>query len=367
MLTRLYVDNFRCFENFEYRPSRKQLIFGTNGTGKSSMIDAVLFLRQVVIAGAPLDEFHMQGQRTRWLSRTKQTMELEAELDGARYSFQIVLEPFGDPVRTKVVRETLHVNGGPIFSFEEGEVHLYNDRLEHKVTYPFDWYRSALATITSRKDNQILTRFKTWLAGVFCFRINPFGVSARAEDEQMYPNVPLNNLAAWYRHLVQTDQRQINALFESLRAAVDGFEVLQLVPAGENVRLLAAEFRSAEGFRSYFIQELSEGQRCLICLYTILHFVLRKGCTVLIDEPDNFIALREIQPWLTAASDAVEDNDAQLLLVSHHPEIIDQWAPGNGVRFVRQDGGGARVKRFEVSSKDGGLAPSELIARGWVD
>lgn len=46
MLTRLYVDNFRCFENFEFRPARKQLIFGTNGAGKSSLADVNLFLRQ---------------------------------------------------------------------------------------------------------------------------------------------------------------------------------------------------------------------------------------------------------------------------------------------------------------------------------
>lgn len=131
--------------------------------------------------------------------------------------------------------------------------------------------------------------------------------------------------------------------------------------------MLVAEFRGFGGAAQYLLQELSEGQRCLICLYTILHFVLSKGATVLIDEPDNFISLREIQPWLTAATDAVEDKQAQLLLISHHPEIIDQWAPSNGVQFVREDGGPVRVKKFEVSGTNGELAASELVARGWVD
>lgn len=367
MLTRLYVDNFRCFENFEYHPARKQLIFGANGSGKSSMADAVLFLRQAVIAGAPLDEFHMQAQRTRWMSRPRQTMELDAQLGQDHYLFKIVLEPFGDPARTKIVTETVHFNGSPVFSFDEGEVRLYNDRLEHKVTYPFDWHRSALATIVPRKDNQTLSRFKAWLSSVFCFRLNPFAISGRADTEHLYPNVQVDNLAAWYRHLVQSDQGQNFALIESLRRALDGFQFLQLQPAGENVRLLVAEFRGFGGAAQYLLQELSEGQRCLICLYTILHFVLSKGATVLIDEPDNFISLREIQPWLTAATDAVEDKQAQLLLISHHPEIIDQWAPSNGVQFVREDGGPVRVKKFEVSGTNGELAASELVARGWVD
>jgi len=62
MLTRLYLDNFRCFENFEYRLDRKQLIFGPNGTGKSSFVDEILLIRQIAIAGAPLDEFNLLHQ-----------------------------------------------------------------------------------------------------------------------------------------------------------------------------------------------------------------------------------------------------------------------------------------------------------------
>jgi predicted ATPase len=38
MLTRLYIDNFRCFVKFEYGPARTQLILGANGSGKSSPI-----------------------------------------------------------------------------------------------------------------------------------------------------------------------------------------------------------------------------------------------------------------------------------------------------------------------------------------
>ncbi|HEV2963758.1 MAG TPA: AAA family ATPase, partial [Candidatus Angelobacter sp.] len=48
MLTRISIDNFRCFVNFEYRPAQKQLILGANGSGKSSLLDALLFLRRVV-------------------------------------------------------------------------------------------------------------------------------------------------------------------------------------------------------------------------------------------------------------------------------------------------------------------------------
>ena len=153
MLTCLYLDNFRSFDNFEYRLDRKQLIFGPNGTGKSSFVDAILLIRQIAIAGAPLDEFNLLYQRTRWLSRTVQTFEVEALLNDGNYTYKFVVEPDGDPPRASFALETLHLNGSPLFRFESGNVELYNDQFENTVTYPFDSHRSAFATIAPRKDN----------------------------------------------------------------------------------------------------------------------------------------------------------------------------------------------------------------------
>ncbi|HEX4231115.1 MAG TPA: hypothetical protein VHZ07_20730 [Bryobacteraceae bacterium] len=46
MLTRIFIDNFLCFANFEYRPGRKQLLLGGNGGGKSSLLNAIRDLKQ---------------------------------------------------------------------------------------------------------------------------------------------------------------------------------------------------------------------------------------------------------------------------------------------------------------------------------
>ncbi|MGH9763844.1 MAG: AAA family ATPase [Blastocatellia bacterium] len=36
MITRVYIDNFRCFSNFEVKPDRVNLLIGGNGAGKST-------------------------------------------------------------------------------------------------------------------------------------------------------------------------------------------------------------------------------------------------------------------------------------------------------------------------------------------
>jgi predicted ATPase len=365
MLTRLYIDNFRCFVNFEYRPARRQLIVGRNGSGKSTLVDGLLLLRQFVVRGDTFDQFPVLNQRTRWLNQARVTFEVEAELDGESYIYRLVIDPWGEPRRPRVASETVHLDGKLAFEFINGEVHLYNDQLEHKVTYPFDWHRSALATIIPRPDNQKLTRVKEWFAGLLCFRINPFAIGARAEAEQPYVNLDLSNFAAWYRHLVQTDQRQNAAMLESLSSVLDGFSFLNLELAGENVRLLVAEFTNVAGSTTKLgFNEMSDGQRCLICLYAILHFLVVRGKTIVLDEPDNFVSLREIQPWLTAVTEAVEEGSGQIILISHHPELINQWAPNCGVQFVRDGIGPVRVEEFR-GEPESTLSPAELVARGW--
>jgi ATPase subunit of ABC transporter with duplicated ATPase domains len=96
----------------------------------------------------------------------------------------------------------------------------------------------------------------------------------------------------------------------------------------------------------------------------ILHFLIAKGHTVFIDEPDNFVSLGEIQPWLLAIESMVEDQKGQLILVSHHPELLNYWAARHGLRFFREENGHVRTEQFKTDP-NGDLHPSELIARGW--
>ncbi len=363
MLTRIYIDNFRCFVNFEYKPARRQLILGPNGSGKSSFLDALLFLRRVVVLGQDLERRKIRSERTLWMDQPNQIFELEATLDGASYVYRLVIDAYGDPPRARVLSESVKFNGKEIFDFQEGVVHLFNDQFQHKVAYPFDRHRSALA-LSELQDNRKMSRFKQWFGNLLCFRVNPFRTRP-AEREESYPYYDLSNFPAWYRHLVQSSPRENAKLLESLRTVLDDFSFLKLEPVGENARELFAEFTQGgdSGIKLGF-QKLSDGQRCLIGLYTILHFILSKGNTVILDEPDNFISLREIQPWLNAVSDAIDENRGQVLIISHHPELMNQWAPDFGVQFIRDGMGPVRVKKFSGKGYDS-LRPSEIVARGW--
>jgi hypothetical protein len=359
--------------NFECRLAAKQLILGSNGAGKSTLFEVLSLLRNFCVRGEPAEDVLAGATRTRWQDVPGQSFELDVSGNGGKYTFQLVVDTWGSPARPRVVKEQVDYSGEPIFRFTRGEVHLFNDRHEDKVQYPFDWHRSALATIMERHDNTKLSWFKRWLGGVLCLSPNPWRMSALAQRESPFPVGNLSNFADWFRHLRQeSDSRELLALMEDLRDVIDGFESMDLKDAGLGNRVLRLTLSSEEGpgaprrNDTYGFDELSDGQRVLIGLYTALHFALRPGATVGFDEPDNFIALREVLPWLDKVLERVEDAPAQVLIASHHPELLNRMAFENGLLLDRPGGRYTRARRFEDPSQTG-LPPAELIARGWEE
>jgi predicted ATPase len=403
MLARLYATNYRCLVNFEFKPTAKQLIIGRNGTGKTTVFDVLAMLRDLAARGKLCEDYLGGTTRTRWQSVAEQRFELDVKGNGGEYRYTLVVElpevarmglgglipenpprglpgtgptrgsvgramlgRIGDPLGPRVEEENLDFNGKPLFRFQEGEIALFNDQQkpEPSVKFPFSQGRSGLAE-AGGKDTTKLTWFKRWLRGLTQVQINPWAMSARSERESPEPTKDLSNFADWYRHLRLERGDAVFEAMASLREVIPGLEALDAKEAGLDVRVLQARMRSPDGQSVELpFTDLAEGQRCLIALYVLLYCAVDKERTLLIDEPDNFIALAEIQPWLMKLLDRVDETGGQVILISHHPELLDQLACQGGAVLDRPGGGETRVRLFEPP-EDSGLKASEIIARGW--
>jgi predicted ATPase len=354
--------------NFEFRPTTKQLIIGRNGTGKTTVFDVLAMLRDIAVRGLPLEGYLGGKTRTRWQSVEEQRFELDVRGNGGEYRYTLAVDEWGSPPRPRVKQETLDFKGKPLFRFLKSAIGLFNDQQKPapSVEFPFDWHRSGLATVeVGRKDNTKLTWFKQWLGRLVQVQINPWAMSARSERESHEPAKDMGNFADWYRHLRLESGSAIFEAMTSLCEAIPGLEALDAKEAGLDVRVLQATMRSPNGNTVDLpFSDLSEGQRTLVALYVLLYCAVGEDRTLLIDEPDNFIALAEIQPWLMKLLDRVDEQNAQVILVSHHPELLDQLADQGGVLLDRPNGGETRVLPFEPP-EDSGLKASEIIARGW--
>ena len=350
MLTRLYVSNYRCLVNFEFKPSNKQLIIGRNGTGKTTVFDVLAMLRDFVGRGLPCEGQLGGKTRTRWQDVPEQRFELDVKSDRGEYHYTLLVGEYGSPVRPIVEQETLDFNSKPLFRSGQGIIEMFSGDQDPapKFQFPSDFHRSGLTIIGDQWKHTDLTWFKTWLAGLVEIQINPWAMAARSEAEARYPTKDLSNFADWYRHLRLESGDAVFEAIKDLREVIPGLESLDAKEAGLGVRVLQAAIRSPNGKAIDLpFSELSEGQRALIALYVVLYCAVAEDRTLLIDEPDNFIALVEIQPWLLKLLDRVDDKRAQVILASHHPELLDQLADQGGLLLERPGDRETRARPFD--------------------
>jgi energy-coupling factor transporter ATP-binding protein EcfA2 len=369
MLTRLYCDNYKCLVNFEFRPEPLQLLMGRNGAGKTTVFRVLELLGDFAARGEPCEGRLVNRTRTRWQQVEQQRFEVEVKGDEGTYLYELLVDEWGQPIAyPRVLRESVTLDGKPLFLFEDGTVHLHSNQYVEKVKFPLNQRRSGLSIVESRKDNTKLGWLKDWLGRILYLQISPEQMGSRAEKEAVRPTHNLSNFAEWYRHLRLDRGKGTEDLRVALREVMDGFESLDLKEAGLNTRVLQVAARAASNGSGkelqYAFGELSDGQRALVGLYTVLYCALSSQTTICIDEPDNFVALAEIQPWLSRLSDLAQETGAQVLVASHHPELLNQLATRNGVILERVDGRQTLVRPFAPPS-DSTLTPAEIVARGW--
>jgi len=371
MLQRLYVNNFRCLVNFELKLDRINLLLGVNGSGKSSVFDVLRKLQDFIIWEEPASDVFLPRDKTLWLKLDEQRFEIDIVLDGDIYSYKLKIKHDEELRKAEVTVETLHINDGkPLFTYNNGIANLYRDDHTEGTEYPFNMTRSAVGFLDERKDTKLLTRFKRELERFIVVNPLPAIMERQSLEEHRYLDKRMKNFSSWYRYVSQADGELGIKLTSELGDVLPGFRSLNFSTLGENAKLLKVNFDSPDsGKFSLRFAALSDGQKMLIALYALLFFstLQEQSVSIFIDEPDNFLALREIQPWLSTLLGECGDTIEQAVLISHHPEIIDYLGgDGYGQWFMRDGTGSVRVSN-EPKQIIEGLSLSETIARGWEE
>jgi len=369
MITRVYIDNFRCFSNFEVQPDRVNLLIGNNGAGKSTFIDVLHRVVRLVVLGNTVEDEFPQNTLTLWDSRPTQRIELDVSSNGGTYYY--VLELSHDLARETVTlqREMVKYDSRTVFLYENGMVQLHNNEGKLGTQFSFRGTRSFLPQLEPRPENTLLTWFLNSLRQVWFLKLDPAGIEPESRAEAESLDSDGSNFASWYRHLSLGYTEDLLKLFERLREILPGFRSLKTVSTGKGgqKRELVAVFGYGNPESKYDVDfdDLSDGERATIILYCLLMDAEGRKKTLLLDEPENYVGLQLIQPWLVELADAMRD-EGQLFVISHHPEVIDYLAADHSLFFERPGGGPTRV-RLDPFDRDEGLKASELVVRGLLD
>jgi predicted ATPase len=367
MIKRLYVDNFKSLVNFDLPLQDLTLLLGPNGVGKTSVLDVAFALRQLLagIAKVTARGVFPTSTLTRWQKRNMQVFELDATLEGKDYRYRLEVEHDPTNGRARVELEQLELSGAPLFRFRHGDVQLYRDNHSSGPTFGADWSESALARIPPRHDNTHLTRFLDFMQKVIVCGLYPASFAAESSTEDAVLQRDAGNFAAWYRHLLLERQDLIPEFTKALQEVVAGFRGIRMEKVGLDTRALMVMFDQHGQKYELRLDEISDGQRALVALYSLVRLASGQGYTLFLDEPDNYVALAEIQPWLIELADACGGNVPQAVLCSHHPELIDYLGADCGVLLEREISGVTRAKALAKNTVNDGLKLSERIERGW--
>ena len=367
MLQRLYVDNYKCLVNFEFPLQELTLLLGRNGVGKTSVLDVVFALRRLLSGAVRVTSPDTFPTRTltRWQNRELQTFEIEARLGTDTFRYHLEVEHNRATRQGRVRREDLTFNGKPLFECELGVVQLYRDDHSKGPSYAVDWTESALARVAAGHDNRHLTRFRDFVNRVVVCGLHPASFAAESSGEDALLQRDARNFADWYRHVLLERPDVVPGFTKALVEVIEGFRSIRLERVGQETRALMVAFdEGGQGYELRF-DEISDGQRALIVLYGLIYLAQGQEYTFFLDEPDNYVALPEIQPWLVKLADACGDSLPQAVVCSHHPELIDYLGASAGLVLSREASGVVTTKGFDPERLQGGLKLSEEVARGW--
>lgn len=389
MLNFIQILNIKCFAKFELEPKPVNLIVGVNGTGKTTLLEAINAIRRFVVDGESADRLYTKRDLPppdvridsepldeEWLeapggfripiSSAIQRLAFASKINGESYLYV-------KWVQQKEI-EGVSLQVGDVLVLNEEYVYL-NKMFESKVTIttadgeeqsiPHGAPRSLLATLPDAENYKDINRFIDYIRNFHVFTPALQGISAQASAGASHLSPSWDNFTSWIQHHFLEKRDVIPPIEAYLQESIEGFQQMRLRGNGNSERTLEIQFQFG-GADSYWLplDRLSTGQIKLIVLYSITEILCRKGHTIFIDEPGTHLALREIQPWIVATRDKIEDRGGQLFIVSHNSQLLDYLAPDCGVQFVRDENGCVQAQPFEWTGAEV-LTPSEEVARGW--
>jgi energy-coupling factor transporter ATP-binding protein EcfA2 len=189
LIERLYVHNFRCFENFtlDFKSHPSVLLIGKNGAGKSTVLHCLGLLQNIcrgsnharnLIFGSDFPQHRMDNPMR---------FEVDVALSGRRFEYAISFEWPSNFLAARVLDESLSVDGQTIFTRHHAQIQLASE-----PGCGLDWHIVALPVINERPGGRAIQDIKEFFATMI--RIAPIPANMTGFSEE--PSMELDDDAA---------------------------------------------------------------------------------------------------------------------------------------------------------------------------
>jgi predicted ATPase len=335
VIRRLYINNFRCLENFDLSISGQSsiLLIGNNGSGKTTVGLALEILQKIGRGTNRVGDLVKERSFYQGHTNIPMRFEIEAELEGQVYDYVIAFELPEGFKESRVFEERFAVDGKPIYTRELSQVRLAKMGREKEAEFRIDWHLVALPIIQEPSTKDPLHVFRQWLGHMLILRPMPSMIVGDSTQLTLEPNLDVTNLGAWFSRLVLDYPGAYSKIDGYLKQVMPDFKDIQNPPIGKDFRSLIVQFSTEQGRLSLPFLDLSDGEKCFMIFALVLAANDSYGPLLCFwDEPDNFLAPSEVGHFVLALRKAFQ-SAGQFIGTSHNPEAIRGFSRDN-MRFL---------------------------------
>lgn len=329
MITRWYVHNFRCLENFDLSLGgmASSLLIGRNGTGKSSILLALSLLQR--IARGTNRVGHLVKPKDFSYGRTESPMrfELEAELQGKTFQYVLALELPARFHEVRVFEERLVFDGQPLFTRELSKVTLGTEK--GQARFGLDWHLAALPIVQERDDQDPIAIFKRWLSRMLLLAPEPRRMTGESSSASLEPELAVEQFGSWFTGLVAATPEAYTMVTQYLSEVMPDFRGIQNPMIGSEARSLRIHFKKDTSQLTVSFSELSDGEKgYFVCALALAANASYGPLFCFWDEPDAHLSTDEVRHFVTALRRGYAAG-GQLLVSSHNKEAIHAFSEEN--------------------------------------
>jgi predicted ATPase len=338
MIQRLYVNNFRCLENFElvFKDISSILLLGKNGAGKSTVASSLVILQSLARGINRVGALVKEKDFTRGNSQVPMRIEIQVLIGEKIFKYVLALELPETFKELRVFEEQLTVAGNPVYSRKGAQVTLYSPKQNRESQFSVDWHLVALPIIQDQSDTDPLRVFKTWLARIIILAPIPKLMTGNSNGETLEPERDGSNFAEWFTGLLSRYPAAYTQLEKYLRDVMPDMRDFLNEPVSKDSKSMVVRFeQNIEDLNVYF-NDLSDGEKCFfLCAVVLAANKFYGPLFCFWDEPDAYLSLSEIGQFVTSLRRSFSVS-GQIIVTSHNPEAIRKFSNENTLVLGRK-------------------------------
>lgn len=339
MLQRLYVNNFRCLENFELRlhDMSSVLLMGKNGSGKSTIASVLEVLQKIGQDVSRVKQLVQPVDMAPGKHNVPVRFEFEVLLGESVFAYALALELPEKSSELRVLEEHLMIDGETVFERTAAQVSLRQTEEEAATRFMLDWHLIALPIIQPKSNADALIKLKTWMAQMIILAPIPSRIKGESSGEgTLLPLRDGSNFGEWFTGILGQYPAAYATIDQYLRQIMPDFNQIKNASVGKNAKSVVIQFAAGNGKLEIDFEHLSDGEKCFFLCALVLAANEHYGPIFCFwDEPDNYLALPEVGQFVATLRQSAEAR-GQLLMTSHNAEAIRTFSDTSTLLLTRK-------------------------------